>query len=809
MLSPYRVLDLTDFRGEIGPMILGDMGADVIRIEPPAGSSARSCAPHFEGAPDDLTSLQFIAFNRNKRSIALDPERAEDRDTLQALIRSADFVFESAPERQLESFGIDFEELKEINPQVVCVRISPFGNDGPYASLLGNDLVVAALAGPMSLQGVPERAPVRVSVPQIWRHAGIEAAAAALAAHAKLRKTATAQFVDVSAQAALTWTMLNGMTAHPVQGADFERNGSEVNTGVESFKVVFDCLDGYMMALAAADLMTKCIDWIISDGILDESARETDWAEAERRAVDPADPYEGEEFEEAFERFFAKHTKQELLDFGMANDATLAPVNTIAELLELKQFEARDYWQPAASREIEDLRAPGFWAKLTQTPLSIRRNAPRLDEHREEILEEIARDDRKRPLLTANEAEVNDLPFEGLKVADFTWIAAGPISSKYLADHGATVIHVESESRPDGLRGAGPFKDGEPGWNRSNFFGSFNTSKLGLTLSMKSPEAQNVAHRLIRWADVVIESFVPGAISRMGLGYEQVRELNPNVIMLSTCLMGQSGPASRFAGYGYHAGAMAGFYEVTGWPDLEPDGPWMAYTDTIAPRFNAALLAAALDHRRRTGEGQYIDAAQIEMSLHFLAPEIMDYQATGRMASRIGNRARDVAPQGVYPCAGEDQWCAIAVDTDEQWNALRSVLGDPDWAKDPGLATTAGRLEAHDEIDERLAAWTREFPPRELMGKLQAAGVPAGNVQRSSDLATDPQYAHRGFIRHLDHTEMGSVPYPGHAYMIRGYDNGPRFAAPCLGEHSFQILSEILGMSEDEIGAVFASGAIS
>ena len=253
---------------------------------------------------------------------------------------------------------------------------------------------------------------------------------------------------------------------------------------------------------------------------------------------------------------------------------------------------------------------------------------------------------------------------------------------------------------------------------------------------------------------------------------------------------------------------MAGYYEITGWSDREPDGPWMAYTDTIAPRFNATLLAAALDHRRRTGEGQFIDAAQIEMGLHFLAPEILGYQVNGQAISRIGNRARDAAPQGCYPCAGEDQWCAIAVDTDDQWAALRNELGNPDWARDSALETTQGRLDAHDAIDDELAAWTRTFAPRELMEKLQAAGVPAGMVQRSSDLATDPQYAHREFMRHHDHPEMGRIPYPGHAYRIRGYDNGPRFAAPCLGQHSFEIMSEILGMSEEEIAAAFASGAI-
>ena len=398
------------------------------------------------------------------------------------------------------------------------------------------------------------------------------------------------------------------------------------------------------------------------------------------------------------------------------------------------------------------------------------------------------------------------LPFAGINVADFAWVGVGPISSKYLADHGATVVRVESENRPDVLRGGGPFKDAIPGWNRSQFFGDFNTSKQSLALDLKSDEAVEIAKKLIAWSDVVIESFAPGAFERMGLSYDDVRKLNPEIIMVSTCLMGQTGPAASLAGYGYHAAAIAGFYEVTGYPDRSPSGPWTAYTDTIAPRFISALLGAAIDHRRRTGKGCYIDLAQLEAALHFLAPEILDFQATGFAPTRAGNRARDAAPQGCYPCAGTDQWCAIAVDSDEQWRALCNEIGKSELAA--GFATHSDRLGAHDEIDDVLAEWTGKQDPRDVMHRLQAAGVPAGMVQRSSDLLTDPQYAHREFYRFMDHAEMGHIPYAGHQYRIRGYGNGPRGPAPLLGEHSFEVLTQVLGLEEDEVGAAFASGAI-
>lgn len=400
------------------------------------------------------------------------------------------------------------------------------------------------------------------------------------------------------------------------------------------------------------------------------------------------------------------------------------------------------------------------------------------------------------------------LPFDGLKVADFSWVGVGPITAKYLADHGATVVRVETEGRPDILRIAGPFKDGVPGPNRSHFYGDFNASKYGLTLDLKNQAGLDVACRLIEWADVYIESFTAGTMSALGIGYERARELNPDILMVSTCLMGQTGSARSFAGYGFHAGAIAGYYEITGWPDLPPDGPWTAYTDTVSPRFIAALVMAALDHRRRTGRGQHIDAAQMEMGLQFLAPQIIDYNASGRLVSRNGNRSDTAAPHGAYPCAGDDQWCAIAVDTEQQWDGLRRAMGDPAWAGDDRFQAVAGRLAHHDKIDEHLKQWTSDKTAQEVMQLLQAHGVPSGVVQRSSDLLQDPQLAHRNLYHYLDHPEMGNIPYTGHQFRILGYESGPRSPAPLLGQHNEFVLKELLGMTDEEMVEAVIAGAI-
>ncbi|MDA1074043.1 MAG: CoA transferase, partial [Proteobacteria bacterium] len=340
MLTPYTVLDFTDECGEIGPMLLGDMGADVIRVELPGGSRARYAQPRLKDAPADLSSLQFLAFNRNKRSIVLDPASTADREVLTGLIQRADFVFESAPSRYLSNYNLDFEQTRQINPRIVYTRISAFGEGGPYAKLIANDLVIAALGGPVSLQGVPERAPVRLSVPQVWRHAGAEAAPAALVAHARMLRCGEAQFVDVSAQAAMTWTMLNAMDAYEIQGADFERGSS----GLPGVHIVHKTLDGYIVAPPMSNVMKACLPWMIEDGIADESLNTIDWDQYDLNARDPdAKPLSIRQGTDLLTRFLAKHTKQELFDHGMKNGVTLAPVNTLTELLAFDHLEVRGY----------------------------------------------------------------------------------------------------------------------------------------------------------------------------------------------------------------------------------------------------------------------------------------------------------------------------------------------------------------------------------------------------------------------------------------------------------------------------------
>ncbi len=803
MLAPYTVLDFTDERGELGPMLMGDLGADVIRVEPPQGVSARLCPPFApDGDTSPIRSLQFLAFNRNKRSIVLDPKRADDQAVLAELIRRADFLFESARPSFLADFGITFDAAKALNPNIVFTRLTPFGDSGPHAHLHASDLVIASLGGPVALQGQPDRAPVRISVPQVWRHAGVEAVAGAMVAHRRLLQGAGAQFVDLSAQSTMTWTMLNAMDAYAIQGFDFERGAD-----VARLDILHPVKDGWMLAIPHSKVMRPMTERLIEEGIAETWLRDVDWVHYDQNIADPKQkPLNLAVSVQLLRTLFMRYPRQHWFEYGLKHRITFAPVNTLEELLAFDHLEFREYWRRLPAGGKASVRFPGLWAKTRTAPLEVKRAAPALDQDGAQIRAEL-KSTRPTASPPPTKSEV-ELPFAGVRVADFAWVGVGPISSKYLADHGATVVRVESENRPDVLRANGPFKDAVAGWNRSQFFGDFNTSKQSLSLDLKSQRAIDIAKKLIADSDVFIESFAPGAVDRMGLGYAEVSKLNPGIIMVSTCLMGQTGPAAPMAGYGYHAASIAGFYEVTGWPDRHPTGPWVAYTDTIAPRFVSILLAAALDYRRRTGKGCFLDVAQIETALHFLGPELLDLEINGFAAKRNGNRARWTAPEGAYPCSMQDTWCAIAVQSDAQWQSLCSVLGRGDWADDVALKTVEGRHAAHDRIDAGLAEWTKQRTSREVMGVLQAAGVSAGVVQRSSELLADQQYAHRRFYRWFDHPEMGHIPYAGHQYLISGYDNGPRGPAPCLGEHSYEVLTEIIGLDGDAVAAAYEEGLI-
>jgi crotonobetainyl-CoA:carnitine CoA-transferase CaiB-like acyl-CoA transferase len=390
--------------------------------------------------------------------------------------------------------------------------------------------------------------------------------------------------------------------------------------------------------------------------------------------------------------------------------------------------------------------------------------------------------------------------FEGIHVLDFTWYGVGPVTTKYLADNGADVIRIESAARPDGLRLAPPWKDGKPGIDNSQFFASYNTSKMGITLDMSKPKAREVFLRMLPWADVVSESFTPKTLRNWGLDYAKLSAIKPELIMLSTCMQGQTGPHCNYPGFGNLMAALSGFYYIAGYSETELCPPYGAYTDFIAPRFSACALMAALDYKRRTGKGQYIDMAQYEAALHNLAPAMVDYFATGRVLGPQANRSERYAPHGAYRCADEDgheRWLAIAVASDAEWKAMLDVLGNP--SSEMRRLSTIDRFENRAALDEFIGSSVRKRGVEELTAALQAAGVGAYPVQSCMDLHRDENLEAFGFWNWLEHEHMGASPYEGLQHRMSRTPGELRSAAPTLGQHNQKVFGEIFKMSAAEI----------
>ncbi|MEK7230004.1 MAG: CoA transferase [Candidatus Binatota bacterium] len=399
---------------------------------------------------------------------------------------------------------------------------------------------------------------------------------------------------------------------------------------------------------------------------------------------------------------------------------------------------------------------------------------------------------------------------KGIKVVEFAAYAAGPVVGKHLVDHGATVVHIESKVRPDGFRAHyPPYKDNIHGLNRSGLFALCNNDKLDITLNLKkAPKATDLAKRIVAWSDVVIENFSPGTMKRLGLDYEALRKIKPDLIMLSSSNLGQSGPHAHHAGFGSQLSSLAGFTHLTGYPDGPPQILYGPYIDYIAVAYGAVAILAALDYRERTGKGTHIDTAQYETGLQFMAPILLDYKINGKVASRNGNRDPAAAPHGAYPCKGDDSWCVISASSESDWESLCRAMGNPAWTKESRFATLQSRKEHEDELDQKIGAWTTGFTAREITEKLQASGIRAGIVNTMRDIYSDPQLKHRKQWVELEHPEIGKMHYQRPPFFLTRTPSGPERRDPLLGEHNGYFYQELLGLSEKEYQELVAEGVI-
>lgn len=762
--------------------MLAQFGADVVLAEPDEGRRR---------------DAQFDAYNRGKRSVV-----AEGLADVEALAASADVVID---DRSLtfDDQPVDLAALRAANPALVTVSITPWGSDGPKADWLASDLTLVASSGQMAATGDGDRAPVRISVPQTWCHAGAQAAVGALVALEDRHHTGLGQHVDVSAQQAAAETALPAILHAPAGLAPVERVAGGAKFGSQLLKWVYECADGWAIITLAFGQMigpkvSQFMHWVYEEGGCDEATRDKNY-------VDLAmDIMEGRETLEELDRiigviseFALTKTKAELLEKGLADGLLLAPVSDLNDVLTSPQLAARDYWD-----NVDGELHPGPVVQASATPLRRLSAAPAVGEHTTEVAAE-PRSTAGSTKPTGN-GDPTRRPLEGVKIADLAWVAAAPLTTKILAYWGAEVVRVESVNRPCLLRQALGFRDDVPDQENAITWHSTNANKKVISLDLSKAEARDVVKDLASWADIVLESFTPGTMAHWGLDYETLAAANPGLIMASSCVMGQTGPYRDFAGFGNMSASVAGFFDITGWPDRLPAGPYMAYTDYTSPRFTAAALLAALDQRRQSGVGQYLDFSQMEAATHFLTPSLLEAQRGAEALTRRGNADSDLCPHAVYPTDGDDNWMAIACQDDEQWRSLAIEMRRDDLAE----LSFDERRSRVDELDEIIGKWTSRQIGAGLQIRLQAHGVNAHEVQNSGECFTDPQLVHRQHFQWAPHAVARSVAIDGMPYTLSRSAGGFDWAGPTYGEHSMEVLEDILGYDGERVASLAIAEAL-
>ena len=821
-LGGYRALDLTDEKGFLCGKILADLGAEVIKIEPPGGDASRGLGPFYHDDPHPDRSLHWWAYNTSKRGITLDLAAASDRKVFMRLVERSDFLIESFTPDHMAELGLGYEELARVNPGIILVSISAFGQEGPYSRHRAPDLVCQALGGILYLTGDPDRPPLRISVPQSYLNAANDAATGALIALWYRERTGLGQWVDVSAQECVAWQGFSNQTFwHMRQEKPTRENQvhNMLSVGRPTVPDFYQCKDGFVLFTPERGRNGRrtrtLVEWMQEEGACPAILSEYDWEET---AAPPEDLTEEErqqrilemvesamEMREHFQAFFLTKTKEELFQQAVERGFLLGPLNTIEEVSRLTQFRARGFWQKVEHPEVEEsLSYPGAAFRITGAPYHIRSRAPLLEEHNHEVTSLLSRQTPHRKPIS-EEVDSNEA-FRDLKILDFTWVTVGPRAVRYFADHGATVIKVEAPDRPDIGRLIPPLKDMVAHPDHSAWFCLYNANKYAITLDLNRPEGLDLARRLASWADVLIESFRPGVMERFGLGYERLHEVNPGLVYASTSMFGQTGPYRGYAGFGHHAAAITGFDLLTGWPDRAPCGAFWAYTDHIAPQMLVTAIVTALLERSRTGQGQYIDQSQNESALHLLGIPLLDYAANGQIAGRNGGRDQHAAPHAAFRCRGEDRWCAIAVQTDEEWRALCTLMKRPELADEARFATLSGRQANEDELERLVEAWTVHLPAETVMARLQNAGIPAGVAATAEDMHNDPQLQQRGHFLIFDHPVMGPVSVDALPPRFSRTPARQYRPPPCLGEHNAYVCTEVLGLPDDQFVRLLESG---
>ena len=786
-LKGFRALDLTGLSGQLCGRILADLGMEVIKIEPPGGDPVRNRAPFITSESGAKLSTTFAHLNAGKASKVLDLEKESDRAAFRKLVETADVVLESFQPGELSAKGLDYKNLAQINPGIVMASITGFGQTGPKKNLACNDLVALAESGFLYISGDPSLPPVRPPETQAYYFASLFATAGVLAALYRRERSGQGDHVDASMQEALaTQEHIIRLWANEQQIA--KRAGSQ--HGSVAPARIFPCKDGFVYLYVTRQHWKLFLSvWKDHPATFDAP----DWLNNLYRRA------HADELNPAVEAFLGKFTRAEITEFLQTKGIPCVPVNTPMGFANDEQVQSRGFMAPVEHAGFGSTKQPAmpFVIDGARPPVG---SVPVVDSWRD------SGERRDAPTNSKSGANSGTAPLNGMRIVSFDHVLAGPYGTTILAELGADVIKVESSKG-----GMDPFRffgTGEDP-NLSPRFLEFNRNKRSFTVNLKHPKGQGVLHDLVAKADAVLDNYSVDVVERIGLAYHQLCAVKPDIVNLRMPGLGTTGPKRHFSTVGVNITSFTGLTYMWNHPGVTnpPIGSQTVFPDYVSGVLCTIIIISGVLHRDRQKKGAFIDLAQSEATAFMIGANLMEAASSGINPEPIGNVSVSVAPHGCYPCKGEDRWCVIAAENEQQWAALTKILGTG-VAGDPRFATNAERLQNREALDPIIGEWTKNKDAFAIREQLQQAGIPCGVVQTGEDLVNDPQLQARGFIVAVDNARLGKVVLPNFPLQFTNAKLTRRWEFPVLGRDTETVLREVVGYDEATIAAHRQDGVL-
>ena len=789
-LSHIRIVELGDIPASYATRLLADLGADVIKVEPLGGDPNRLLPPFAGGIEDPERSLTFINANTNKRSIVLDLQGSSlDRGIFAKLLASAHLFVEATPLGDLEAQGITDESLKKINPILVTISLTPFGRTGPYRHYKGSDAIANASGGFLYGQGDDTKGQCTAPSHLAYQVAACVAARLGLAGVRHARLSGAGQRIDVSLQEALTFTNSSSVARYTRENRLERRPGGKDYGGAGTN--IYRCKDGRYVHFTTN--MPHMWREFAQNWMTDKTLAGPEWENPKYRDAHAA------EVSKAFAHFIGQFTAEEFAEEAQRRHLAAAALNTVGQFVECEQLRSRQWLQEIEHPIIGRYTAPGFPMRLSLTPMRVRRPAPLLDQHRNEILDELEHRTPHANASTVIADRARKPMLEGLRLADLTQQYAGPLGTAFLAYYGMEVVKIESAVVPSKDRETAAHAD-------------MNRAKLGCTINLRHPEGKELFKRLVAASDVVVDNFSSGVLERLGFGFEMLQQINPGIVQVVMPGWGLTGPLKSWVAWGWQLLAYTGIMRLWGYPDSPMEARCkIAWPDRVGAVTMALGVLAALECQQRTGRGQFIEAGMLEAQGSMMGPAILDFTVNGREWDAMGYRevlGEPYAPYGCYPCRGEDNWIIIACASDEEWQSMVSLIGKSSWAADSKFVTKRGRKEHCAELDGNLAQWTRKYTPRQAFRLLQEAGVAAGIPSSGEDLYYDIHLRGRGHIVETEGQPWGKIAHHGLPGIPSLSAASAARPAPWIGANNDQVFGEILELSIKQIAELKKAEAI-